>query len=111
MFILEKKAEPAQQIWTHIKRHYQGEKVAVVGVEKQLPQTFLRNKQVIFYESLTGRSLVEEGKRFLDKFSKDYSAFVFYVDGPKYDFTKWITTFATTVLVPKQGKKGIARAI
>jgi hypothetical protein len=32
-------------------------------------------------------------------------------DGPKYDFTKWITTFATTVLVPKQGKKGIARAI
>lgn len=82
MFILEKKAEPAQQIWTHIKRHYQGEKVAVVGVEKQLPQTFLRNKQVIFYESLTGRSLVEEGKRFLDKFSKDYSAFVFYVDCP-----------------------------
>jgi len=82
LFILEKKAEPTQQIWTHIKRHYQGEKVAVVGVEKQLPQTFLRNKQVIFYESLTGRSLVEEGKRFLDKFSKDYSAFVFYVDCP-----------------------------
>ena len=28
-------------------------------------------------------------------------------DGPKYDFTKWITTFATTVLVPKQGKRAL----
>lgn len=82
MFILEKKAEPAQQIWNHIKRQYQGEKVAVVGVEKQLPQTFLRNKQVIFYESLTGKSLLDEGKHFLDKFAKDYSAFVFYLDCP-----------------------------
>ncbi|MGK0605619.1 hypothetical protein [Enterococcus gilvus] len=79
MFILEKKAESKQQIWTHIKRHYQGEKVAVVGVNKQLPQTFLRNKQVIFYESLTENSLLEEGKKFLDSFAKDYSAFVFYV--------------------------------
>ena len=59
MFILEKKAEPTQQIWNHIKRQYQGEKVAVVGVEKQLPQTFLRNKQVIFYESLTGKALLK----------------------------------------------------
>ncbi|MBO0411357.1 hypothetical protein JZO77_18355 [Enterococcus hulanensis] len=82
MFILEKKAEPEQQIWDHIKRNYQGEKVAVVGVKKQMPQTFLRNKQVIFYESLTGRSLVEEGERFLNKFAKDYSAFVFYLDCP-----------------------------
>lgn len=90
MFILEKKAEPAQQIWTHIKRHYQGEKVAVVGVKKQLPQTFLRNKQVIFYESLTGYSLLEEGKRFLEKFSKDYSAFVFYLDCPKEVAEKFI---------------------
>lgn len=63
MFILEKKAEPTQQIWNHIKRQYQGEKVAVVGVEKQLPQTFLRNKQVIFYESLTGKALLDEGKK------------------------------------------------
>ncbi|MBO0454341.1 MULTISPECIES: hypothetical protein [Enterococcus] len=80
MFILEKKAEPEQQIWNHIKRHYQGEKVAVVGVQKQLPQTFLRNKQVIFYESLTGKALLEEGERFLNKFAKEYTAFVFYLD-------------------------------
>jgi len=79
LFILEKKAEPTQQIWNHIKRQYQGEKVAVVGVEKQLPQTFLRNKQVIFYESLTGKALLDEGKKFLEKFSKDYTAFVFYL--------------------------------
>ncbi|MGX7204573.1 hypothetical protein [Enterococcus pingfangensis] len=82
MFTLEKKAEPAQQLWNHIKRHYQGEKVAVVGVKKSLPQTFLRNKQVIFYESLTGESLLVEGKQFLERFAKNYTAFVFYLDCP-----------------------------
>ena len=80
MFILEKPAEPTQQIWNHIKRNYQGEKVAVVGIKRQLPQTFLRNKQVIFYESLTGKSLVAEGQRFMEKFVDDYSALVFYLD-------------------------------
>ncbi|MBM7712011.1 hypothetical protein [Enterococcus xiangfangensis] len=82
MFILKKKAEPEKQIWNHIKRHYQGEKVAVVGVKKGLPQTFLRNKQVIFYESLTGESLLAEGKQFLERFAKNYTAFVFYLDCP-----------------------------
>lgn len=80
MFILEKKTEPEQQMWNHIKRQYQGEKVAVVGVKKQLPQTFLRNKQVIFYESLTEASLLAEGKQFLARFAKNYTAFVFYLD-------------------------------
>ncbi|HCM86370.1 MAG TPA: hypothetical protein DIT08_09935 [Enterococcus sp.] len=80
MFILEKKANTTQRVWEHMKRNYQGEKIAVVGVEKQLPKTFLRNKQVIFYESLTEDAVLEEGRQFLKNFAKDYTALVFYLN-------------------------------
>ncbi|MBV7392281.1 hypothetical protein KUA55_16480 [Enterococcus sp. ALS3] len=85
MFILEKKIEPTQQIWSHIKQHYPGEKIAFIGIKKQLPHTFFRNKQITFYENLedSPSSLLNQGKEILYKLSKDYSAIVFYVDCPK----------------------------
>lgn len=81
MYIIQGKQRKINHVWDHIKRQHTGEKIAVVGFPKKLPENYLRNKQVTFYESLTIKSRwLEQAEAFLAKFEEQYDGVIFYLD-------------------------------
>lgn len=80
MFIIEGNERKITQVWEHIKRHHTGDKIAVVGFGNQLPQTQLRNKQVIFYDNLAKKQWLSQAEAFLQRFEEHYDGIIFYVD-------------------------------
>ncbi|MGV3084278.1 hypothetical protein [Enterococcus dispar] len=81
MYMIYGKQRKITQVWTHIKRQHTGEKIVVVGFPKKLPENYLRNKQIIFYESLTIKDKwLAQANQFLAKFEDEYDGIIFYVD-------------------------------
>lgn len=75
------KQDKRHYVWEHLKRHHTGDKVAVIGYPKKLPQTQLRNKQVVFYESLrTPDTLLNDCAAFFERFKEQYDGVILYVD-------------------------------
>lgn len=81
MYIIKGNARKINHVWEHIKRHHTGEKIAVVGFPNKLPENYLRNKQVIFYESLTHKDeWLIQAEKFLTNFEEEYDGVIFYID-------------------------------
>lgn len=81
MYIIEGNQRKIQEVWQHIKRRHTGEKIAVVGFPKRMPENYLRNKQITFYESLTIKARwLQQAEAFLEKFQETYDGVIFYVD-------------------------------
>lgn len=84
MYIIYGNQRKISHVWNHIKKQHTGEKIAVVGFPKKLPENYLRNKQVTFYESLTIRNKwLKQAEAFLAKFEDQYDGVIFYVDCSK----------------------------
>lgn len=81
MFIINGNQRKIDHVWQHIKRQHTGEKVAVVGYPKRMPENYLRNKQLTFYESLTiPTKWLDQAEDFLKRFEEQYDGVIFYVD-------------------------------
>ena len=81
MYLIHGEQRKINHVWAHIKRQHTGEKIAVVGFPKKLPENYLRNKQITFYESLTIKDKwIVQADRFLAKFEDEYDGIIFYVD-------------------------------
>lgn len=84
MYIIYGNQRKISHVWNHIKKQHTGEKIAVVGFPKKLPENYLRNKQVTFYESLTIKNKwLNQAEAFLAKFEDQYDGVIFYVDCSK----------------------------
>lgn len=81
MYLIHGEQRKINHVWAHIKRQHTGEKIAVVGFPKKLPENYLRNKQITFYESLTIKDKwLVQADQFLAKFEDEYDGIIFYVD-------------------------------
>lgn len=80
MYIIEGNGRKTQSVWEHIKRRHTGDKICVVGFANGLPENYLRNKQVIFYEALRQRDWLAEAETFIAKFEEQFDGMIFYVD-------------------------------
>lgn len=84
MYIIEGNERKINYVWEHIKKQHTGNKIAIVGYADSLPQTQLRNKQVIFYTSLSDPAKwLQQAEAFLKQFEEQYDGIIFYVDCPK----------------------------
>lgn len=80
MYIIEGNGRKTQHVWEHIKRRHTGDKICVVGFANGLPENYLRNKQVIFYEALRQQEWLPEAETFIAKFEEQFDGMIFYVD-------------------------------
>lgn len=85
MFIIKGKGRKTDHVWSHIKQRHTGDKVCVVGFTNKLPENYLRNKQIIFYEALNNQNWLSQAKKFIEKFQDQFDGIIFYVDCSEED--------------------------
>lgn len=80
MYLIKGQGRKTEAMWQHMKRRHTGDKVCVVGFKNQLPENYLRNKQVIFYEALNQTDWLPQAEKFIAQFEEQFDGMIFYVD-------------------------------